>query len=191
MKKTVKRILAALLCAAALPALAACGGQPEPETAPPGAAKNAGNGKSVYFAGPMFDAGEKDFNLKVVEVLEEYGYDVFLPQRDGIEGALLEGKTEEELVGMIFELDVQRVMAADIIVMNVDGRVPDEGACVELGIGYAAGKRCYAVKTDTRSLEKSMSLNPLIAGPMIEIFEDYDGDSMIGKLRAYLDEHDL
>ena len=65
--------------------------------------KNNGHGKKVYFAGPMFYAAEKGFNLKVTQVLEEYGYQVFLPQRDGIEAAKLEGKTEEELIANIEE----------------------------------------------------------------------------------------
>ena len=32
-----------------------------------------------------------------------------------------------------------------------DGRVPDEGACFELGYCYAKGKRCIGYKTDARS----------------------------------------
>ena len=98
--------------------------------------KNIGNGKNIYFAGPMFNQSEKDYNLKITAVLEEYGYHVFLPQRDGIEAALLEGKTEDELIKMIFELDAGKVKESDIVFMNMDGRVPDEGACVELGIAY-------------------------------------------------------
>ena len=33
----------------------------------------------------------------------------------------------------------------------LDGRVPDEGACVEIGMGFALGKECIAYKTDLRS----------------------------------------
>ena len=54
--------------------------------------ENESSGKKVYFAGPLFNQAEKDFNLELTGVLEEYGYEVFLPQRDGIEAALLEGK---------------------------------------------------------------------------------------------------
>ena len=154
-------------------------------------AKNAGEGKKVYFAGPMFNQGEKDFNLKIVKVLEDSGYEVFLPQRDGIEAALLEGKTEEELTEMIFELDDSEVEKADILFMNIDGRVPDEGACVELGIAYAKGKRCYGFKTDTRSIEKSMDLNPMIAGCMIKIFKNYDGDELAKDIKKYLSKNEL
>ena len=81
-------------------------------------------GKNVYLAGPMFNASEKNCNLKITNVLESYGYSVFLPQRDGIEAALLEGKTEEELINMIFPLDVQNVLNADIIFMNIDELEP-------------------------------------------------------------------
>ena len=94
------------------------------------ARENIGHGKKVYFASPMFNHAEKAFNLEIVKVLEDHGYQVFLPQRDGIEAARLEGKTEEELIKMIFALDAQEVKKADIVFMNIDGRAPDEGACV-------------------------------------------------------------
>ena len=153
--------------------------------------ENESSGKKVYFAGPLFNQAEKDFNLELTGVLEEYGYEVFLPQRDGIEAALLEGKTEEELIEMIFSLDAGEVCKADIIFMNLDGRVPDEGACVELGIAYANGKRCYGFKTDTRSVEAGMDLNPMISGCMTRIFKNYDGDMLIEEIKEYLSENDL
>lgn len=152
---------------------------------------NAGNGNKVYFAGPMFNQSEKDFNLKLTKVLEEKGYQVFLPQRDGIEAALLEGKSEDEVVKMIFSLDESKVKEADIIFMNLDGRVPDEGACVELGIAYANGKRCYGFKTDTRTAEHSLELNPMISGCMAKIFLDYDGDQLIQSIQSYLENNKL
>ena len=154
-------------------------------------AENIGDGKNVYFAGPLFNQSEKDFNLKLAKVLEERGYHVFLPQRDGIEAALLEGKSEEELTKMIFDLDSGEVKKADIIFMNLDGRVPDEGACVELGIAYGTGKRCYGFKTDTRSVELGMDLNPMISGCMIKIFKNFDGDKLIEEINQYLSENEL
>ena len=170
-------------------ALTACNSKTEsPKTEP---STVANTGKRVYFAGPMFNQAEKDYNLKMTKVLEDYGYTVFLPQRDGIEGALLDGKSEEEMIEMIFPLDVQNVLDADILFMNLDGRVPDEGACVELGIAYANNKRCYGFKTDTRAAERALDLNPMISGCMTKIFKDYDGDKLIEDLKAYLDNHEL
>ena len=153
--------------------------------------RNIGHGKKVYFAGPMFNQAEKEFNLKITKVLEDCGYQVFLPQRDGIEAAQLNGKTEEELTKMIFDLDAGQVKKADIVFMNIDGRVPDEGASVELGIAYGIGKRCYGFKTDTRSIELALDLNPMISGCMIKIFKNYDGDELIEEIRQYLAENEL
>jgi len=124
-------------------------------------------------------------------VLEDCGYEVFLPQRDGIEAAQLEGKSEEELIKMIFDLDCSEVKKADILFMNLDGRVPDEGACVELGIAFDNGKRCYGFKTDTRSIESGLDLNPMISGCMIKIFKNYDGEQLLREIREYLSENEL
>ena len=86
--------------------------------------ENIGVGKKVYLAGPLFNQAEKDFNLKITKVLEHNGYQVFLPQRDGIEAAVLQGKTEEELVRMIFGLDAGEVEKADIIFMMSGSKAP-------------------------------------------------------------------
>ena len=147
--------------------------------------------KRVYFAAPLFNQAEKDFNLRLTQVLEEFGYEVFLPQRDGFLAVELEGKNEEELIQTIFEKDLSEILKADILFMVLDGRVPDEGACVELGIAYANHKRCYGVKTDSRSVERILDLNPMISGCFIKIFMDLSGDSMIEALRQYLSENEL
>ena len=193
MKRFLGRLCAILLCAAMILSFSACESV-SGETAAPASAKaveTAGNGKRVYFAGPMFNQSEKDFNTEIAAVLEEFGYEVFLPQRDGIEAAQLEGKSEEELIRMIFDLDSSEVKKADILFMNLDGRVPDEGACVELGIAFGSGKRCYGFKTDTRSIELGLDLNPMISGCMIKIFKNYDGEQLIKEIKEYLSENEL
>lgn len=153
--------------------------------------QKTGEKTRVYFAAPLFCESEKDYNLKLTEVLEEAGYEVFLPQRDGYLASELEGKSEEELVQMIFEKDTEEVLKADVLVFNLDGRVPDEGACVELGLAYANGKRCYGLRTDVRAVESGLELNPMITGCFTHLFNNSDGDAMIAELRAYLAENDL
>ena len=143
-------------------------------------------GKAIYFACPMFSAMEKEYSLKIVSLLERYGYKVFVPFRDGYEAAQLEGKSEEELVAMIFAKDEEEVKKADIVFFLLDGRAPDEGACVELGMAYAYKKRCYGFKTDTRTVEMSLDLNPMITGCMKKIFKDFDGDKALAQLEDYL-----
>ncbi|MBR4483820.1 MAG: nucleoside 2-deoxyribosyltransferase, partial [Erysipelotrichaceae bacterium] len=150
-----------------------------------------GEGKRIYFAGPLFNEAEREYNRKIVAILEEHGYEVFLPQRDGFLAAELEGLSEEEKIAKIFQKDYEEVCKADIIFMNLDGRVPDEGACVELGMAYAHGKRCYGFKNDARSVELDMDLNPLISGCFQKIFYDINAEKLIESLETYLKESSL
>ena len=145
----------------------------------------------VYFAGPLFNKAEKDYNLKVVSVLEKAGYKVFLPQRDGVEGCLLKDISAKEKIDIIFNKDVYEVKNADVLFMVLDGRIPDEGACVELGIAYANGKRCYGFKTDSRVCESDLDINPMLTGCFNKIFKSFDGDALILELEEYLKENTL
>ena len=149
------------------------------------------SGKKIYFAGPLFSHAEREYNLKMAELLESYGYEVFLPQRDGIMEPDMEGKDGDEIAAMIFEEDVREILNADIVFMILDGRVPDEGACVELGIAYANNKRCYGFKTDMRSAGQGLDLNPMISQCFIRIFKNTDGDKLIEEFKQYLAENEL
>jgi nucleoside 2-deoxyribosyltransferase len=51
----------------------------------------------------------------------------------------------------LFMLDCQHLDWCDAVLFIYDGRVPDEGACFELGYCFAKGKRCIGYKTDARS----------------------------------------
>ena len=106
----------------------------------------------VYIAGPLFNDGEKAFNLKVDAILRECGHETYLPQRDGGVVAempdLIDGVPKETYV---FRKDCENLRSTDIFLLLMDGRVPDEGACVALGFCLAHGKRCVGYKTDSRS----------------------------------------
>ena len=145
----------------------------------------------IYLAGPLFCAGEKAYNEKITNILERAGYDVFLPQRDGVIAAEMEGKSAEQKVKIVFDKDTGAIEKSDILFFVLDGRVPDDGACVELGMAYAMGKRCYGLRTDVRALEDGMPLNPLIAGCFIRVFDDPDGEKALAELEDYLSNNAL
>ena len=63
-------------------------------------------------------------------------------------------------------LTVYGIKNCDILIFFLDGRVPDEGACVELGIAYALGKKCIGYKTDDRNLDFTGDDNLFIEGCM-------------------------
>ena len=109
--------------------------------------------KKIYVAAPLFSQIEREFNEKVDDFVRNLGYETYLPQREG--GVLTElirdGMSMIEAREYLFEKDWEAVKWCDIVLVILDGRVPDEGACVEIGMGYALGKECIAYKTDLRS----------------------------------------
>jgi hypothetical protein len=42
-------------------------------------------GVLIYLAGPLFSEAERRFNLRLTQRLEALGFEVFLPQRAGVE----------------------------------------------------------------------------------------------------------
>ena len=106
----------------------------------------------IYIAAPLFSEGERAFNEKIDAVLRECGHETFLPQRGG--GCVAD--LPDEIEGMpkrkyLFLLDCENMDRCDAALFLLDGRVPDEDACFELGYCYAKGKRCIVYKTDARS----------------------------------------
>ena len=106
----------------------------------------------AYIAGPLFNDAEKACNLEVDSLVQSLGIQTYLPQRDGGESIRMirEGQPPERVRRRLFDLDVSEVRACDLFICILDGRVPDEGTCVELGIAYILGKICIGFQTDSR-----------------------------------------
>jgi nucleoside 2-deoxyribosyltransferase len=126
--------------------------------------------KLIYLAGPLFSLPEKRENLRLCRMLERW-CDVFLPQRDGelIPHLIQRGLSEHEAYHTVFGRDSVAIRACDALVINLDGRVVDEGAAFELGYAHALGKCCIGYRTDVRVL-LPCGLNPMIVVPLSEIF---------------------
>ena len=123
--------------------------------------------KTVYIAGPLFSESELEFNRRLNMFLKNLGFNTFLPQEDGhlLSELMEQGFEKDNAIKMIFQMDAEKIKDSDIIVFVMDGRVPDEGACVEIGLAYAYNKECFGLKTDSRSLMGDMD-NPLIIGAL-------------------------
>ena len=111
----------------------------------------------IYLAGPLFCSSELAYNNCLKDELDEYGYELVLPQENskGInsERMLKDPGYRDAATIMIFQADTDMLESCDALLINLDGRVPDEGACVELGYACAKGKPCFAIKTDVRTAE--------------------------------------
>ncbi len=108
--------------------------------------------RKIYIAAPLFSEGERAFNERIDAVLRACGHETFLPQREGGCVAdlpdLIEGLPKRKY---LFRLDCAHMDWCDTLLFLFDGRVPDEGACFELGYCFAKGKLCVGYKTDARS----------------------------------------
>lgn len=134
----------------------------------------------IYFAGPLFSEAEKQFNEHLTTRLEALGYQVFLPQRDGVEKDKppYDTMSADERRIAIFQLDRDKILEADVFLFILDGRVPDEGACVELGLAYAQKflqqrkKLLIGLHTDARAAFMGSKLNPMLRVPLDHIAPD-------------------
>ena len=136
----------------------------------------------IYFAGPLFSEAERVFNLRVTERLERADYKVFLPQRDGVERDQppYDRMTADERRRAMFELDKRKIFESDVFLFVLDGRVPDEGACVELGLAHAhkelrgTSKLLVGLQTDSRAAFVGSKLNPMLRVPLERVVESED-----------------
>lgn len=126
---------------------------------------------NVYIAAPLFNEQEKNFNEIIDSSLRKIGYETYLPQRDGgmLSKLVKDGGDEKQLSEYIFNLDIKAVEHCDILLFLLDGRVPDEGACFELGMAYTLNKTCVGYKTDCRSFADGYD-NLMIRKALSKIF---------------------
>jgi deoxyadenosine/deoxycytidine kinase/nucleoside 2-deoxyribosyltransferase len=109
----------------------------------------------VYIAGPLFSHAERRFNVELNHLIRSLGFETYFPQEDaGLISDMVEaGLDVHQARDAIFERNRLAVGESDIVVFILDGRAPDEGACIEVGIGFALGKVCIGLKTDFRTCE--------------------------------------
>jgi len=93
----------------------------------------------IYFAGPLFTAAERGWNVVIAAGLRDAGHEVFLPQ---------EQEPGKDAAG-IFATDVGGIDWADCLVAIMDGADPDSGTSWEVGYAYRK-KPIVLVRTDMR-----------------------------------------
>lgn len=140
----------------------------------------------IYCSGPLFCAEEIGGMNAIAQVLEDAGFQTFLPHRDGLESYVLRFSNSSFLSTVsgvrnridyaIFSLDVYELIErCHATVCNLNGRVPDEGMIVEAALAYAAGKPLVLFKNDLRApfggYDNSM-LTSLVRGRIIHRLKD-------------------
>jgi nucleoside 2-deoxyribosyltransferase len=145
----------------------------------------------LYFAGPLFNANEVAFNARMATAIEALGYEVFLPQRDGHKpGSDPEVAWTKADAQAIFNLDRDNLLTCDVLLCLLDGRVPDEGMAVELGLAYAdrlhhkPDRILIGYSTQWRHLAGT-GLNAMLTGALDEIY--HDEAALLDRLQAILE----
>lgn len=122
----------------------------------------------LYLAGPLFCISETEYNARLRSRLAEDGFDLVLPQdceADVDSGRMFSPDYAAAKAKEIYRGDLALLDSCDALVINLDGRVPDEGACVELGYAVARGKPRFGIKTDVRAAEYGID-NMMIVGAL-------------------------
>jgi nucleoside 2-deoxyribosyltransferase len=120
------------------------------------------NNQHIYCSGPLFCPEEIAGMQAISQILEQSGYTTFLPHRDGLEAyvlKLIHTPLNTQILGIrdyidqaIFALDIyQIVRCCQAIVVNLNGRTPDEGAIVEASIAFSCSKPVLFYKNDSRA----------------------------------------
>ena len=116
----------------------------------------------IYCSGPLFCAEEVGGMNAIAKVLEDAGFQTFLPHREGLEAYIMRfgnssfpstiSAIRTRIDYAIFSLDVYELIErCGAVVCNLNGRVPDEGMIVEAALAYAAGKPLVFFKDDARA----------------------------------------
>ncbi|HPD01990.1 MAG TPA: nucleoside 2-deoxyribosyltransferase [Clostridia bacterium] len=121
-------------------------------------------GGRVYCSGPLFSPCEHREMQKIANIFEAEGVFAYLPQRDGAEpfiigsmagplaGSLLVKPFLRKIHDVIFCVDVKELLSSDYFICNLNGRFYDEGAMVEAGMAFAAGKPIALYLNDLRGV---------------------------------------
>lgn len=158
---------------------------------------------TVYLAGPMFSMGDKCEQSKLAAALQKDGFVCFVPQINGIEvaavmqllndpslhqGTMLEPPVLDRCMAWVtravVSIDIfQSVEACQCTVLNLDARVPDEGALVEATLARCAGHPVVPYKTSSVT-ELGGHDNPMIGALCAWAAVPSDPESVAVAVRA-------
>ena len=81
----------------------------------------------IYYAAPLFNDMELKRNSEMKKWLQNKGYDVYLPQDEsGLSYEMMNENNKLEINKKIFEGDVECIKNSDVLIFDLNGRVPDD-----------------------------------------------------------------
>lgn len=120
--------------------------------------------KSIYLAGPLFTAAEKNFNVSIYNILAEHGYKVFLPQEE----------CQHQIGEGIFITCRSGLEKSAIVLAILDGADADSGTCWECGYAVAQSKPVILLRTDIRDSGDTRGFNAMLFYSAFAIIEEQE-----------------
>ena len=102
--------------------------------------------KQAYIAGPLFYDHEREYLVKIADIVESFGFNTFLPHRDA---GLVTGDFTFEKKVKIFDVDMEFLEPAELVVALLTGRDVDSGTAAEIGYAFKSGKRLIGLSANT------------------------------------------
>jgi nucleoside 2-deoxyribosyltransferase len=135
----------------------------------------SGAAQLIFVAGPMFTDFERDEQQALTDLLEAAGYQVYVAHRDGFEMLRLievmeDPALQSDLLYMAslmvqkigWCLEIAKIHECDGLLLNMNGRVPDEGAVMEASMAFTAGKAIVNYKDSSVTMWGIFD-NPMVA----------------------------
>jgi nucleoside 2-deoxyribosyltransferase len=132
------------------------------------------DGQRIFIAGPMFSLADINGQRAIDRVLRRSSFETYLAPRDGFEmRKIIEVMEDPSLQSWLLYqaslmvqhigwcLEIHQVLNCDGVVLNLNGRVPDEGSVMEATLGCAAGKPVVTYK------DSSITMWGLFDNPMV------------------------
>ena len=89
---------------------------------------------------------KESISKKLHKIVESYGISTFVPHRDA---GLVTGDFTFEKKVKVFDVDMEYLEPADIVIALLTGRDVDSGTAAEIGYAYKAGKRLIGISANT------------------------------------------
>lgn len=121
----------------------------------------------LYVSGPLFTEAQRNTQVRFANMGSKLGFDVYLPQEDGLEFASLSSNphiNQTQLSNAIFLLDVSQLLKAHTVLVNCNGAESDSGSIGEATMAYLLNRNVLLFRDDVRTFIGHLPLNPMVLG---------------------------
>jgi nucleoside 2-deoxyribosyltransferase len=107
--------------------------------------------KLIYIAGSLFTIQDRDYLLKIRNVVRSNGANTFLPQEDNLDSIDRSG----QILHSLFKNNCEAIEKSHAVIALLDGVPLDCGTTWEIGFAFAKSKPILGLRSDFRILTET------------------------------------